>query len=270
MIYIYVRNGENYLNILKLTDCFAQTLPYYPLSLASRHELCPVNLLTSSHRLYTHFNLPLFATYIAAIALVSYKLDSPVLVLFHLDRMHAAPPTKRSRSGAARPSTSHHSTPASNSTTARDKIYVNPNRIEPMEKARLAEELRENRYRDSVCTMCSDTSFYARHHHFSSTSIRRMFMTENNKDKTYLCPVCKSLEPVNIPATETRKVVLAGSTLYGVWDYMPPSSVHFDIDSIVGGRVRDMTRALQRNYLHMPNRLEVIVVAGINNIGGEG
>ena len=47
----------------------------------------------------------------------------------------------------------------------------------------------------------------------------------------------------------------------------PPSKVHYDIDTIVGGKVRDMMIALRRNYLHMPNRLEVIVVAGINNIG---
>ena len=31
--------------------------------------------------------------------------------------------------------------------------------------------------------------------------------------------------------------------------------------------MRDMTRALIKNYLHLPNRLEVIVIAGINNIG---
>ena len=48
---------------------------------------------------------------------------------------------------------------------------------------------------------------------------------------------------------------------------MPSNIVHFDIDSIVGGKVRDMTRALFMNYLHMPNRMEVLVVAGINNIG---
>ena len=48
---------------------------------------------------------------------------------------------------------------------------------------------------------------------------------------------------------------------------MPPSLLHFDIDSIVGGKMRDMTRALESNYIHLPNRYEVIVVAGINNIG---
>jgi hypothetical protein len=71
-----------------------------------------------------------------------------------------------------------------------------------------------------------------------------------------------------IPSAETRRIVLASSTLYGVWDHpMPSNTVHFDIDSIVGGKVRDMTTALKKNYLHMPNRVEVIVVAGINNIG---
>ena len=39
------------------------------------------------------------------------------------------------------------------------------------------------------------------------------------------------------------------------------------MDSIVRGKVRDMTRALIKNYLHLLNRLEVIVIAGINNIG---
>ena len=28
-----------------------------------------------------------------------------------------------------------------------------------------------------------------------------------------------------------------------------------------------MTTALRKNYLHMPNRLEILVIAGINNIG---
>ena len=62
--------------------------------------------------------------------------------------------------------------------------------------------------------------------------------------------------------------MLADSTMYGVWGKeMPANTCHFDIDSIVGGQMRDMTRALIKNYLHMPNRLEIIVIAGINNIG---
>ena len=86
--------------------------------------------------------------------------------------------------------------------------------------------------------------------------------------KTYMCPICKILEPVDIPPKETRRVVLSSSTMYGIWDQlMPVNTVHFDIDSVVGGKVRDMTTAIKTNYLHMPNRLEILIIAGINNIG---
>ena len=128
---------------------------------------------------------------------------------------------------------------------------------------------RERQSRDSVCTMCSDTVKTRRHHHFSSTSIRRMARNQQQEQAmNYKCPVCKTLEPCLIPPTETRRIVLADSTLYGVWDQpTPKKSIHFDIDCIVGGKVQDITTALIKNYLHMPNRVEIIVVAGINNIG---
>ena len=136
------------------------------------------------------------------------------------------------------------------------------------------EEQRENTYRDSICSLCSEGNAPVYHHHFSTTAIRRMFMDENILDKqdrdkqTYMCPVCKEPEPVLIPTRETRRVVLACSTMYGIWDKpLPKNTPHFDIDSIVGGRVRDMTRALVKNYLHLPNRLEIVVIAGINNVG---
>ena len=190
---------------------------------------------------------------------------------------------KRPKLATARPvSTFHHNPSApgvpwspdrhASSSSARPRSqpspHVNP-KITAKGKVRLAEEMRENRYRDSVCTMCSDMNSTSRHHHFSSTSIRRMFMTPGyDRNTTYMCPICKNLEPVVIPPTETRRIVLSSSTLYGVWDRpMPSNTVHFDIDAIVGGKVRDMTTALKKNYLHMPNRVEVIVVAGINNIG---
>ena len=83
-----------------------------------------------------------------------------------------------------------------------------------------------------------------------------------------MCPICKELESVTILATETRRVVMADSTFYGIWDHkLPANTEHFDMDSIVGGKVKDMTRALLKNYLHLPNRLEILVFAGINNIG---
>ena len=77
---------------------------------------------------------------------------------------------------------------------------------------------------------------------------------------------------INVKDSNNNKSIInndmADSTMYGIWDHtLPARTVHIDMDSIVGGKVRDMTRALIKNYLHLPNRLEVIVIAGINNIG---
>ena len=130
------------------------------------------------------------------------------------------------------------------------------------------EVARERCYKDSICSMCSDTVSTRRHTHFSTTAIRRMFLGKSNQNQSFMCPICKELEPVVVPASETRRIVLADSSLYGVWDSpRPDNMIHFDIDSIVGGRVRDMTTAFMKNYHHMPNRMEIVVVAGINNIG---
>ena len=41
-------------------------------------------------------------------------------------------------------------------------------------------------------------------------------MNQSSSDRTYLCPTCKTLEPVVIPSSETRRIVLASSMLYGV------------------------------------------------------
>ena len=188
--------------------------------------------------------------------------------------MYACPAVKRPRSGTSSqaPTYHHRSNMPSTSTTSssQGRPLVNPHMIDSAGRARLAEEVRENTHGDITCPMYSDMSHTIRHTHFSSSDIRRMKRYDkDNKDKTFMCPVCKDMEPVTIPATDTRRIVLADSSLYGVWDKMPPSKVHYDMDSIVGGRVKDMTRALRRNYLHMPNRLEVIVVAGINNVGAK-
>ena len=121
---------------------------------------------------------------------------------------------------------------------------------------------------DSVCSMCSDSVNTRRHTHYSTTAIRRKSLGKSNQSQSFMCPMCKELEPVVVPASETRRIVLADSSLYGVWDSPKlKNMIHFDIDSIVGGRVRDMTTAFMKNYNHMPNRMEIVVVAGINNIG---
>ena len=164
-----------------------------------------------------------------------------------------ATPSKCPPTAMSRPAHTYHHNSSSATHPALGQAAAKPrsqptSKVTPRAKARLFEESREKTYKDSLCTMCSDTNYTVCHHHFSSTSIRRMFMNQSNRDRTYMCPICKTLEPVVIPSSETRRIVLASSTLYGVWDHpMPSNIVHFDIDSIVGGKVRDMTRALIMN-----------------------
>ena len=120
-------------------------------------------------------------------------------------------------------------------------------------------------YRDSVCRLCSDDSHTARHHHISSEASRAFAMKYQGGYRFY-CIMCKGDESVVRPST--RKVLLTTSTLYNVWSYEQLKlPLHIDIESIVGGRIRDLTRALIMQYLTHPKRLEIIVVAGLNNIG---
>jgi hypothetical protein len=120
-------------------------------------------------------------------------------------------------------------------------------------------------YRDSVCRLCSDDSHTARHHHISSEASRAFAMKYQGGYRFY-CIMCKGDESVVRPST--RKVLLTTSTLYNVWSYEQLKlPLHIDIESIVGGRIRDLTRALIMQYLNHPERLEIIVVAGLNNIG---
>ena len=126
--------------------------------------------------------------------------------------------------------------------------------------------MEEHKYAESLCKLCSDDSHHVHHHHVSSQAIRE-FASKFQGGYKFNCILCKQDESVVRPST--RKVILTDSTLYNVWTYrdleMP---IHVEIESIVGGRIRDLTRALIMLFLkHYSERLEIIVIAGINNVG---
>ena len=121
--------------------------------------------------------------------------------------------------------------------------------------------------KERPCDMCSDSVTKKYHRHYSTASFRRSFWRFQKGEGTYVCPICKDLESVTVPANETRRVVVADSTMYGIWGEGEASTEHFDIDTIVDGTVQEMMRALVRNYLEdQPNRVEILVIAGISNI----
>ena len=161
--------------------------------------------------------------------------------------------------------TSQSAVPASTST--RDLPHINPKKFRSSgDMRRLREELSEARHRDSLCHLCSEES--AVYHPHFSTQYMREFATKYRSTRTYNCPMCKKEEPIRLPENCTRRLILSSSILYNVWE-APTLQVnqHIDMEAIVGGRVRDLTRALNQIYLTQPHRLEIIAMVAINNIG---
>ena len=217
-------------------------------SLISYHELKNLNC---------HFYQ--FKISVNVIAIVKQSIRSYKLTKYSMytgskssKRPREEPPSSISTNNHSKRDRANTSSSNSNSGTSSSKSGRDRARPEPMDRA---------------CPMCSDSRGTIRHYHYSSTEIRRMFLDQGTQT-TYPCPICHELEPVVVPPMEVRRIVLADSTLHGVWNQTLPNNIlHFDIDVIVGGKVRDLTRAFEKNYQHIPNRMEIVVVAGLNNIG---
>ena len=121
------------------------------------------------------------------------------------------------------------------------------------------------------CAICSDEQEKRWHYHYSSNQSRKSRMLYEQRRCNWFCSICFSYEPVDFIRTQTRRVVLTDTSLYGVWRHELPRAkdlVHFDIESIVGGRIQDLTTALKKGYLtQFPARIEIIVLGGLENIG---
>ena len=116
----------------------------------------------------------------------------------------------------------------------------------------------------SLCILL-DKGHKVCHHHVSSEAVR-VFAQQHMRKQLFNCFMCKIEESVERPTT--RKIILTTSTLFNVWTHTSfQPDIHMEIESIVGGRVRDFTRALMMLYLVKPERFEIIVIAVLNNIG---
>ena len=120
---------------------------------------------------------------------------------------------------------------------------------------------------DSLCVYCSTTTITIKHHHVSTAQQRALAI--KNSNGSHLCCICKVLEPVTILSCSTRRILLTDGTMFGIWNSpsLPSVAKHFEMECVVKGRVRDLKRALDKNILYMPNRVEIIVIGGLENIG---
>ena len=132
---------------------------------------------------------------------------------------------------------------------------------------------RRMEHRDPKCDICSDSQETRWHFHYSSNQLRESrekLRSSDQEGRKWFCPICFTNEPIELIPTQTKRIVLTDGSLYGVWGRnltRPKDLVHFDIESIVGGRVEDLTTALRKKYLTYPARVEIIVLAGLINIG---
>ena len=113
---------------------------------------------------------------------------------------------------------------------------------------------------------CSDKRHQVKHTHMSSEGMRE-FAKLNMPTFMFNCIMCKQSESIFRP--DTRKVILTDSSLYNVWSYanLHTADHHMEIEAVVGARIMDLTRVIMMLYLKHPHRLEIIFIAGINNIG---
>ena len=171
------------------------------------------------------------------------------------------PSVRRVSSGHPYNASSRHRHQSGQSAPQSYSLY-NPNKVQHQE---VTDRREEGRYRDSLCQLCGDDSCQIYHHHVSSQAVRD-FAKMHQASQLFNCIMCKAEESVLHPPT--RKVILTSSTLFNVWTSQELKlHQHVEIESVVGGRIRDLTRALLMLYLKHPEPLEVVVVAGINNIG---
>ena len=144
--------------------------------------------------------------------------------------------------------------------------YINPQRIRPDDHSWLLEVNREQKYSNTVCVYCSSDRREVKHHHFS-TSKQRQFKLKHSKTG-YMCPICQKVES-STQESVIRRVILSDSNLFGIWDQqaLPSISSHMDLECIVDGRIRHLSRALRNNLMDSTDCLEVIVIGGISNVG---
>ena len=141
-------------------------------------------------------------------------------------------------------------------------VVYNPGAVKPEE----IHEIREEQvYADTRCRLCSDSGLEIKHHHVSSQAVRDLAGSFQG-GYLFQCIMCRKDESIVRPST--RKLLLTDSSMYNVWKYHEMQLLdHMDMETIVGGRVRDLTRALMMQYLKYPERLEIILIAGLNNVG---
>ena len=113
--------------------------------------------------------------------------------------------------------------------------------------------------------MCSDDEVTIKHTHTSSESVR-LFAIEIGNSRRF-CLLCKRSEII-LPSGNTRRIIATDETVYNIWSYagLNIQDIHIEVEAISHAKFRELARAIQQLFLNGDERIELIVIAGINNI----
>ena len=112
------------------------------------------------------------------------------------------------------------------------------------------------------------------HRHWSSKEIRRVCGSEKS-GQSYLCPTCGesgALGKMHKPnETERLKILVSSSTMheYFYGGKYTGDKIHIDYVTIPGATIQILEKAWRRDYEAEKRPMDVIVVAGLNNVKNE-
>ena len=132
-----------------------------------------------------------------------------------------------------------------------DKLYMKNPDFGPKSKA-------------IACSICMNSGLTRRHRHHSTQAARSACRLRGSL--SYRCPSCKLDHAVTIPNIYELNVVVTSSTLYDAFIGTYKSTIHYDLVSICGATMAMLRKAFLDDYRGAPVRLNVLVVAGLNDI----
>ena len=109
------------------------------------------------------------------------------------------------------------------------------------------------------------------HKHFSSKFVRSFY---GKKTTTYFCPTCKCMHAKSSTVQSSRvKICISSSTLHEFWAPRGSSAavyegdtIHTEYITIPGAQVLDLMEAWKIDYYDESRPMDIIIVAGLNNI----
>ena len=114
------------------------------------------------------------------------------------------------------------------------------------------------------CWICAKSEIYIRHRHYSTPAGLQKAI--ENKKTHIFCAVCKELHATSFYLAP-KNVLCSSSTLHNAWNFQDyKANVHYEVNTICGGRMRDGRINFVRDYCDQPYPFNLLILLGINDV----